>query len=144
MAALDLRLILESGTVFRIFKKILEKKVGVETFLSHAGILPGDKVLDIGCGLGDVLSYLPAVEYYGIDISERYIDFAKKKYRHSGSFSCIDISSFTLSLPSGVNISKLKSVLLNCSKYSSLLIPLIVINYYFPIQLSKTSLTIVF
>lgn len=35
--------------------------------MAAARILPGDKVLDIGCGLGGFRSYVPQAEYTGLD-----------------------------------------------------------------------------
>jgi SAM-dependent methyltransferase len=47
---------------------------------------PGEKVIDIGCGPGDVLDLLPELDYYGIDISEKYIREAQKRYGGRGVF----------------------------------------------------------
>ena len=44
--------------------------------------------MDIGCGPGELLSYLPEMEYWGFDISETYIEHAKGKFGARGSFSC--------------------------------------------------------
>jgi 2-polyprenyl-3-methyl-5-hydroxy-6-metoxy-1,4-benzoquinol methylase len=49
---------------------------------------PGMKVLDIGCGPGDILAYLPDVDYRGFDISEDYISQARKKFGTRGEFNC--------------------------------------------------------
>jgi SAM-dependent methyltransferase len=46
----------------------------------------GMKILDIGCGTGDVLKLLPKVQYVGFDINQRYIRTAKKNYREGGVF----------------------------------------------------------
>ena len=43
-------------------------------------ISKNSKVLDIGCGTGKIIDSLPHVEYYGYDISKKYITYAKKKY----------------------------------------------------------------
>ncbi len=42
----------------------------------------GDKVLDFGCGNGRLLELLGenSAEYYGVDVSQALIDFAKQKY----------------------------------------------------------------
>ena len=42
------------------------------------------KVLDIGCGTGYIVKYLPDdISYIGIDVNKKYIDYAKNKYsRH--------------------------------------------------------------
>ena len=38
-------------------------------------------VLDIGCGPADILESLNNLNYYGYDINESYINFAKNKYK---------------------------------------------------------------
>ena len=51
--------------------------------LASIGINPNDKILDVGCGLGDFYSWLqkniPEVDYHGIDITAAMINEAKKK-----------------------------------------------------------------
>jgi cyclopropane fatty-acyl-phospholipid synthase-like methyltransferase len=44
------------------------------------------KILDIGCGTGEILEYLPAVDYLGVDLSETYIRSAVDRYGERGEF----------------------------------------------------------
>ena len=47
----------------------------------------GDAIVDIGCGSGIILEYLPPdIEYLGIDVSENYIRSARKKFSGRGTF----------------------------------------------------------
>lgn len=47
----------------------------------------GERILDIGCGPGEIMPYLPAgVEYVGYDISADYIAFAKQRFGGRGDF----------------------------------------------------------
>ncbi|VVE76851.1 Aklanonic acid methyltransferase DauC [Pandoraea captiosa] len=49
----------------------------------------GMRVLDIGCGPADILAHLPDVEYYGFDISERYIAQANARFSaRNARFTC--------------------------------------------------------
>ena len=54
---------------------------------------PGMKILDIGCGPAEILSYLPDVEYWGVDISEPYIKKAKQNHLTRGHFYCKELTS---------------------------------------------------
>ena len=55
-----------------------------------------DKVLDIGCGTGEILEFLPeSVEYTGCDISEKYISHARRKYGMKGSWFAIPVADLT-------------------------------------------------
>jgi ubiquinone/menaquinone biosynthesis C-methylase UbiE len=47
---------------------------------------PGTKILDVGCGPANILSYLPSVDYTGIDLNEKHIAFARQKYGDRGRF----------------------------------------------------------
>jgi len=56
--------------------------------------LPGERILDVGCGVGASLRYLPnSIDYVGIDISEAYIAKAKTNFSHRGTFICADITT---------------------------------------------------
>src|SRR5262249_38071241 len=51
------------------------------------------RVLDIGCGPGTILQYLPrGVEYSGFDINPQYIADARKQYGDRGTFYCQAVS----------------------------------------------------
>ena len=56
----------------------------------------GDKVLDIGCGPGDMLGALPDVDYLGLDISPEYIDAARRRFGTAGRFLCADIGAASI------------------------------------------------
>jgi cyclopropane fatty-acyl-phospholipid synthase-like methyltransferase len=51
------------------------------------------KVLDIGCGTGELLDYLPGkIQYTGFDENYVYIESAKKRYGQRGHFICKNVN----------------------------------------------------
>lgn len=56
---------------------------------------PGNVLLDIGCGTGELLPFLPAgIHYHGFDLSQRYIDAARHRHSSRGIFDCMDIADY--------------------------------------------------
>jgi SAM-dependent methyltransferase len=52
----------------------------------------GEAVLDIGCGVGASVPYLPtSVTYVGIDIDANYVAKAQRMFRDRGRFICADV-----------------------------------------------------
>jgi len=51
-------------------------------FLFNGYVMPGDKVLDLGCGNGRFFEFLKDkdIDYIGVDFSEKLIEIAKEKY----------------------------------------------------------------
>lgn len=56
---------------------------------------PGARLLDIGCGPGDLVRYLNDVEYLGVDPSADYVRAAKARYPHA-RFVCSEIADHPL------------------------------------------------
>jgi SAM-dependent methyltransferase len=82
---------------YRLFRELIG---GEQVFRAHLDnfVRPAldEKVLDIGCGPGDMVSYLPQTNYLGVDISPQYVEAAKKRFGNRGRFCCSDIGSFGL------------------------------------------------
>lgn len=55
----------------------------------------GARILEIGCGPGIILSYLPPSDYLGFDLSPKYIEQAKRRFPKS-HFVCERVSQFSL------------------------------------------------
>lgn len=84
-----LRAILGHPIVYNIFQRVMGAK-RVRTILVTDFIRPQPNmnVLDIGCGPAEILDYLPAVNYWGFDISNAYIQQAVARYGQKGTFVC--------------------------------------------------------
>lgn len=57
----------------------------------------GQKILDIGCGPGNILDYLPEMDYFGFDVDPEYIEAAKANYGDRGTFICSNANTFKVS-----------------------------------------------
>ena len=58
---------------------------------------PGQRVLDVGCGTGASVKFIPTgVDYVGFDIEPRYIAAAQATYGARGTFVCSDLSAVRL------------------------------------------------
>jgi cyclopropane fatty-acyl-phospholipid synthase-like methyltransferase len=55
----------------------------------------GDRILEIGCGPGTIVPYLPDSEYVGFDASAEYIEQASRRFPQA-RFVCERVSQYTL------------------------------------------------
>ena len=82
---------------YRLFRWTVGGDFSTKTYLAEfVRPVAGEKVLDIGCGPGDILNYLPAVNYTGLDISPEYINAAEKRFGSKGRFCCGDVGLATI------------------------------------------------
>ena len=92
-----LSLLLRLPAGYRLFRWLVGGESAWKIYLAeYVKPAPGDKILDIGCGPADVLNYLPAVNYTGLDISPEYIDSARKRFGAKGRFLCGDVGLTTI------------------------------------------------
>ena len=56
---------------------------------------PGMRILEIGCGPGNIARYLTQYEYVGFDLNPKYIEVAKKRFPKA-QFVCQRVSQFSL------------------------------------------------
>ena len=82
--------IFESAAVYERFQRLLGSDAARRRFVrDFLRPFPGVRILDIGCGTGTILDYLPGdVDYVGYDLNPKYIEDARRRYRGRGRFSC--------------------------------------------------------
>ncbi len=97
MGMFDPRAVLRFPGALHLFKRVISSGRARRVLVDgHLRPRVGQRVLDIGCGTGDVLEYLPEVDYHGFDLSERYIEQARERYGHRGRFTCQSVTRFSL------------------------------------------------
>ncbi len=63
---------------------------------------PRARILDIGCGTGDLLRYLPpGIDYSGFDMDPGYIASARRRFGGPGRFTCGTVDAFAASAEAG-------------------------------------------
>ena len=79
--------------IYSLTQKIMSG-VSTRSSLVKNVVNKNDNVLDVGCGTAKIIESLPAVNYYGYDISKKYITYAKKKYNSKqNNFFCKKFNS---------------------------------------------------
>lgn len=84
-----LRVILSHPLIYSSFQLLMGARKFRTNFVSQfIRPFPGMLMLDIGCGPSDILAYLPTIDYWGFDISEAYIEKARRTFKDRGRFHC--------------------------------------------------------
>jgi SAM-dependent methyltransferase len=82
-----LRSILSSPLVYQILQSVFGGKHERQKFVDrYVRPKPGDRIVDVGCGPGELLHFLSDVHYVGYDINPRYIAWAKRRHGSRGQF----------------------------------------------------------
>ncbi|WP_299556118.1 class I SAM-dependent methyltransferase [Seonamhaeicola sp.] len=96
---LDPRSILKLSYFYTTYQYLVGGIRARRLFIENdARINAGEKVLDIGCGPGDILRFLPEVNYTGCDINPKYIKTAREHYPQY-DFHATSIEKFKLKDP---------------------------------------------
>ena len=87
------RAILSHPFVYSTLQSLMGAHSSRKSFVgNYVKPFPRMRILDIGCGPADILAYLPQVSYSGFDISQDYIDQARKRFGPLGEFHCKHLS----------------------------------------------------
>ena len=79
--------------IFHFLRKIIENNFQAQqrVISQYFSLKSSEKILDIGCGTGEFSVFFSPDNYTGIDIKERYLDFARKNY--PGKFLVADATN---------------------------------------------------
>lgn len=75
------RRLLSRPRIYELFQSAVGSQRGRSTLVrEYVRPPPGARVLDLGCGPGELVAYLGDVQYLGIDVSDEYIDRARRSF----------------------------------------------------------------
>ena len=106
---MTIRWVLGRPSAFRAFKRLIGAARASEILVrEHVRPRAGQRLLDIGCGTGEIVPFLAGVDYVGFDENPEYVRAARARYP-GARFSCERIDahvandeSFDLALAFGV------------------------------------------
>ena len=91
-----LRSILASPAAYQLWWNLVGGPAWAKVLVNeYIHPVEGARILEIGCGPGTILKYLPQSAYLGFDLSSRYIELARKRFPHA-QFVCERVSQFSL------------------------------------------------
>jgi len=92
------RSLLASPALYRLAMRVIGGQKFHRWFIENIlSLHDGQKIVDIGCGPADILSELAlAIEYVGLDISEVYIEAARRRYGQRGLFIAGSVQDWVL------------------------------------------------
>jgi SAM-dependent methyltransferase len=80
--------------VYSKVMKLISRRDGDLYIANFLAVEPSQRILDIGCGPANILDHLSGVEYTGIDISDKYIASARRKFQDKAVFHCTTVEDF--------------------------------------------------
>jgi len=92
-----IRSALSAPAIYRLFGQLIGGSSGRNILVTeYIRSKCGDRILDIGCGPGDIVPHLPGpIEYLGLDTSQEYIEYAKSHFGDRATFICQHVSDKT-------------------------------------------------
>jgi SAM-dependent methyltransferase len=86
-ASTGLRGVLSHPGVYEVWSRLVGGKRGRATLVrEHVRPWQGARILDVGCGPGELVPHLGDVHYVGVDLSAAYVERARKLYGDRAEF----------------------------------------------------------
>lgn len=93
-AGSGIRRFLSVPALYSAFQNLLgADRARIRFVAEHVRPKPGDSILDIGCGTGEILDLLGGQRYFGFDPSESYIEAARVRFGQSADFHVGSVSA---------------------------------------------------
>ncbi len=91
--------LLSPAWAYSLFQDLVGARWARQEFVEHY-VRPqhGTRVLDIGCGTGEIVTVLPEVSYVGYDLSSAYIEKARAIFGDRGTFCVGDVGEMSSAL----------------------------------------------
>ena len=88
--------LLAGAACYRAVQSVLRRPSARRRFVrERIAPWPGCRVLDLGCGTGDLIPFLPACEYVGIDGNGAYLRTARRLFSKGADFREFDLAALT-------------------------------------------------
>lgn len=97
MSLPDPRALLAHPLLYRLTQAAFGAEAAHRSFAGYVRARPGDRILDIGCGTGDMLHHLPKVDYVGFDLSAEYMAHARGRRIPGAEFHQADVNDADVS-----------------------------------------------
>jgi SAM-dependent methyltransferase len=82
-----LRSLLSNPSAYELFQRLLGGHRSREALVrEHVRPAQGTRVLDVGCGPGELVRFLGDVDYVGVDASAAYVDQARRTWGERAEF----------------------------------------------------------
>jgi len=96
--------VLSFPSLYRLFGYLVGGKCRARYARDYLKVRPGERVLDLGCGPGDLLGYIPECDYVGVDIDAGYIRSARERFGSRGAFHCMPVEDFVVANPASFDL----------------------------------------
>jgi SAM-dependent methyltransferase len=92
----SIRSVLSIPAVYQLWGNIVGGSTSIQTLVDeYIRPAPDSRILEIGCGPGTMVPFLPQTAYLGFDLSPEYIDDARRRFP-AARFVCERVSRFSV------------------------------------------------